>query len=188
ALIVLAAVTTFLGFAVLTFLPVFAQHVFRGDASTYSHMMAFSGCGSIAGALVVAWLGKFKRMGLTALRPRSICSRNPERRFPHKDRQETFQMLVGFVRSDLARARGRSNDVPGLARNLIWHQSHRCGGHFGSEGTEAGYASRLDPESRGEHIDSDCLPARRVFCRCGSTARSAGVDCAVCSARLWTAG
>ena len=67
ALIVLAAATTFLGFAVLTFLPVFAQRVFHGDARTYSSMMAFSGCGSIAGALVVAWLGRFKRMGLTAL-------------------------------------------------------------------------------------------------------------------------
>src|SRR5437867_7513605 len=72
ALIVLAAVTTFLGFAVLTFLPVFAQRVFHGDASTYSHMMAFSGCGSIAGALVVAWLGKFERMGLTALTMQAI--------------------------------------------------------------------------------------------------------------------
>jgi predicted MFS family arabinose efflux permease len=29
--------------------------------------MAFSGAGSIVGALVVAWLGKFPRMGLTAL-------------------------------------------------------------------------------------------------------------------------
>jgi predicted MFS family arabinose efflux permease len=29
--------------------------------------MAFSGAGSIVGALTVAWLGKFKRMGLTAL-------------------------------------------------------------------------------------------------------------------------
>ena len=29
--------------------------------------MAFSGAGSIVGALIVAWLGKFKRMGLTAL-------------------------------------------------------------------------------------------------------------------------
>ena len=67
ALIVLAAATTFLGFAVLTFMPVFAQRVFHGDARTYSRMMAFSGCGSIAGALVVAWLGRFKRMGLTAL-------------------------------------------------------------------------------------------------------------------------
>jgi predicted MFS family arabinose efflux permease len=66
-LIVLAAATTFLGFAVLTFLPLFAQQVFHEGASTYSHLMAFSGAGSIAGALTVAWLGKFKRMGLTAL-------------------------------------------------------------------------------------------------------------------------
>ena len=66
-LIVLAAATTFLGFAVLTFLPLFAQQVFHEGASTYSHLMAFSGAGSIVGALIVAWLGKFKRMGLTAL-------------------------------------------------------------------------------------------------------------------------
>jgi MFS family permease len=67
ALIVLAAATTFLGFAVLTFLPIFAQRVFHEGASTYSHLMAFSGAGSIVGALIVAWLGKFHRMGLTAL-------------------------------------------------------------------------------------------------------------------------
>jgi hypothetical protein len=41
--------------------------VFHEGASTYSHLMAYSGAGSIAGALTVAWLGKFKRMGLTAL-------------------------------------------------------------------------------------------------------------------------
>jgi predicted MFS family arabinose efflux permease len=67
ALIVLAAITTFLGFAVLTFLPLFAQRVFHQGASTYSHLMAFSGAGSIVGALIVAWLGKFRKMGLTAL-------------------------------------------------------------------------------------------------------------------------
>jgi MFS family permease len=67
AFIILAATTTFLGFSVLTFLPVFAQKVFHEGASTYSHLMAFSGAGSIVGALVIAWLGKFKRMGLTAL-------------------------------------------------------------------------------------------------------------------------
>jgi predicted MFS family arabinose efflux permease len=67
ALIVLAATTTFLGFAVLTFLPLFAQRVFHEGAGTYSHLLAFSGAGSVIGALVVAWLGKFKRMGLTAL-------------------------------------------------------------------------------------------------------------------------
>jgi hypothetical protein len=29
--------------------------------------MAFSGAGSVVGALAVAWLGKYKRMGLTVL-------------------------------------------------------------------------------------------------------------------------
>src|SRR6185295_2538281 len=67
ALIVLAATTTFLGFSILTFLPAFARSVFNADASTYSRLMAFSGAGSICGALVIAWLGKFPRMGLTAL-------------------------------------------------------------------------------------------------------------------------
>ena len=41
--------------------------MFHEGASTYSHLMAFSGAGSIVGALIVAWLGKFRRMGLTAL-------------------------------------------------------------------------------------------------------------------------
>jgi MFS family permease len=67
ALTVLAAATTFLGFAVLTFLPIFAQNVFHAGAGTYSHLLAFSAAGSVVGALIVAWLGKFKRMGLTAL-------------------------------------------------------------------------------------------------------------------------
>jgi MFS family permease len=67
ALIVLAAATTFLGFALLTFLPLFARSVFHEGADTYSHLMAFSGAGSIVGALIVAWLGKFPRMGLITL-------------------------------------------------------------------------------------------------------------------------
>ena len=67
ALIVLAATTTFLGFAVLTFLPLFANDVFHEGADTYSHLMAYSGAGSVLGALFVAWLGKFRRMGLTSL-------------------------------------------------------------------------------------------------------------------------
>ena len=67
AFIVLAAATTFLGFALLTFLPVFAKKVFHEGAGTYSYLMASSGAGSVVGALIVAWLGKFKRMGLTAL-------------------------------------------------------------------------------------------------------------------------
>ena len=67
ALIVLAAATTFLGFALLTFLPIFAEKIFHEGAETYSHLLAFSGAGSILGALIVAWLGKFPKMGWTAL-------------------------------------------------------------------------------------------------------------------------
>ena len=72
ALIILAATTTFLGFAVLTFLPLFTKDVFHAGADTYARLLAFSGAGSVAGALVVAWLGKFKRMGVTALLMQAI--------------------------------------------------------------------------------------------------------------------
>jgi MFS family permease len=72
ALIVLAATTTFLGFSILTFLPAFAQRVFHADAIKYSLLMICSGVGSICGALVIAWLGKFPRMGLTALLMQAI--------------------------------------------------------------------------------------------------------------------
>ncbi|HYM24556.1 MAG TPA: MFS transporter, partial [Vicinamibacterales bacterium] len=72
ALTVLAAATTFLGFALLTFLPIFADKIFHEGAATYSHLLAFSGAGSIVGALIVAWLGKFPKMGLTALLVQAI--------------------------------------------------------------------------------------------------------------------
>jgi MFS family permease len=67
ALTVLAFMTTFLGLPLLTFLPVFARDVFKGEIGLYSEMMAFQGIGAVVGALVVAWLGRFKHMGLTLL-------------------------------------------------------------------------------------------------------------------------
>src|SRR5260370_5386618 len=75
ALIILAATTTFLGFAVLTFLPLFTKTVFKEGAETYSHLLAFSGAGSVVGALIIAWLGKFPRMGLTALIVHAVYGR-----------------------------------------------------------------------------------------------------------------
>jgi predicted MFS family arabinose efflux permease len=66
-LTVLAAATTFLGNPLLTFLPLFARDVFQGDVTQYTQLMAFAGAGAVIGALVVAWLGKFKYMGLTVL-------------------------------------------------------------------------------------------------------------------------
>jgi MFS family permease len=67
ALTVLAFLTTFLGLPLLTFLPVFAREIFHGDVGRYSVMMAYSGAGAVVGALIVAWLGHFKHMGLTVL-------------------------------------------------------------------------------------------------------------------------
>jgi MFS family permease len=62
-----AIVTTFLGLPLLTFLPIFARDIFHGGVGRYSVMMSFSGAGAVVGALVVAWLGRFKHMGLTLL-------------------------------------------------------------------------------------------------------------------------
>jgi MFS family permease len=67
ALTALAFMTTFLGLPLLTFLPIFAREIFHGDVGRYSEMMAYSGTGAVCGALVVAWLGQFRRMGLTLL-------------------------------------------------------------------------------------------------------------------------
>ena len=62
ALTVLAVATTSLGLPIRAFLPVFA-----GDPTTLSQMMTALGTGAVVGALVVAWLGSFDRMGLTLL-------------------------------------------------------------------------------------------------------------------------
>ena len=67
ALTVLAFLTTFLALPLLTFLPIFAREIFRGDVKLYAVMMSYSGAGAVVGALVVAWLGRFKHMGLTLL-------------------------------------------------------------------------------------------------------------------------
>jgi predicted MFS family arabinose efflux permease len=63
----LAFCTALLGSPVLTLLPVMVQKVFLQGATGYSWMMAFSGAGSVVGALMVAWLGRFPQMARTAL-------------------------------------------------------------------------------------------------------------------------
>ena len=66
-LTILAFATTSLGTPLLTFLPLFAQDVFGGGVAQYTQLMACAGAGAVTGALVVAWLGKFKGMGRTLL-------------------------------------------------------------------------------------------------------------------------
>ncbi|MGH9252941.1 MAG: MFS transporter [Vicinamibacterales bacterium] len=63
----LAFATTSLGNPLLTFLPLFAQNIFMGGVGQYTRLMASAGAGAVTGALVVAWLGKFKHMGRTVL-------------------------------------------------------------------------------------------------------------------------
>jgi MFS family permease len=66
-LAVLGFAATFLGNPVLTFLPLFAQDVLHGDVAEYTHLMSSAGAGAVAGALVVAWRGRFPHMGRTVL-------------------------------------------------------------------------------------------------------------------------
>ena len=66
-LTILAFATTFLGIPLLTLLPLVARNIFHQSVGGYSEMMAFSGFGAVSGALVVAWLGRFRHMGLVSL-------------------------------------------------------------------------------------------------------------------------
>ena len=66
-LAVLGFATTFLGNPLLTFLPVFTTNVMGGDVYEYTYLMAIAGGGAVLGALVVAWLGRFRHMGRTLL-------------------------------------------------------------------------------------------------------------------------
>ncbi|MCX6552278.1 MAG: MFS transporter [Acidobacteria bacterium] len=63
----LAFCTTLLASPVLTLLPVIAKNVFHQDAAGYTVLMAFSGAGSVVGALTVAWMGRFPHMGRLVL-------------------------------------------------------------------------------------------------------------------------
>jgi MFS family permease len=64
---VIGFVIAFLGGPLLTFLPIITRDVFRRDVGFYAQLMSFSGAGAVMGAIIVAWLGKNKHMGLILL-------------------------------------------------------------------------------------------------------------------------
>jgi MFS family permease len=66
-LAVLGFAGTFLGNPLLTFLPLFAQNVLHGEVTQYTYLMSSAGAGAVAGALVVAWRGRFPHMGRAVL-------------------------------------------------------------------------------------------------------------------------
>jgi predicted MFS family arabinose efflux permease len=66
-LIFLAFSMTVVGFPMIAFLPVFARTVFHAGPEAYTALLASSGLGSVAGALIVAAMGKNKNLGKAAL-------------------------------------------------------------------------------------------------------------------------
>jgi predicted MFS family arabinose efflux permease len=67
SLTLLAFASTFLGMQLMTFLPVFADDIFRIGAKGYFLLVAISGAGSVAGALITAGLGNVTNKGRKAL-------------------------------------------------------------------------------------------------------------------------
>lgn len=67
ALIVLAFLMTVLAIPLIVFLPVFARNVFKGSADLYTVFLVCSGGGAVCGALIVAYMGRFKQQGRGAL-------------------------------------------------------------------------------------------------------------------------
>jgi predicted MFS family arabinose efflux permease len=66
-LIFLAFAMTVLGFPMIAFLPVFARQVFHSGPEAYTALLSSSGLGSVAGALIVAALGRKSNLGKAAL-------------------------------------------------------------------------------------------------------------------------
>jgi predicted MFS family arabinose efflux permease len=67
ALVLLAFLTSTLGFSLTSFLPVIVRTVFHGGPQTYQLLLVSSGAGSIAGALMVASSEKMKQYGYVVL-------------------------------------------------------------------------------------------------------------------------
>jgi MFS family permease len=67
AVTMLGFIIAFLGFPILTFLPVITKDVFQRDVAFYSRLMTFAGMGAVTGALIVAYVGKHRHIGRVLL-------------------------------------------------------------------------------------------------------------------------
>lgn len=66
-LTLLGFISAFLGLPLLTFLPIITKDVFQQDVALYTRFMTIAGIGAVLGALIVAWVGKHRHMGLLLL-------------------------------------------------------------------------------------------------------------------------
>jgi len=67
ALIVLAFCMTALSMPLRTYIPVFVKDIFQRGPETFGNLLSVMGVGSIAGSLIIAWLGNVKNKGRVAL-------------------------------------------------------------------------------------------------------------------------
>lgn len=67
ALLSISAVNSFFGAPYLTFLPIFARDIFHLGSTGLALLMGTAGAGAFVGALVLAYLGDFKRKGWSVL-------------------------------------------------------------------------------------------------------------------------
>jgi MFS family permease len=65
--VALAFTGSFCSLPLVTFLPVFAKDVFKGDAKSYSAFLAAFGVGAVLGAVGVAGFGHVRRKGIVAV-------------------------------------------------------------------------------------------------------------------------
>jgi MFS family permease len=63
AVMAIGFIVAFLGFPILTFLPVITKDVFGRDVDFYTWLMTFAGAGAVTGALVVAYVGRHRHIG-----------------------------------------------------------------------------------------------------------------------------
>lgn len=67
SLLLLSAVSSFFGAPYLTLIPIFARNIFHLGASGLAWMMGTAGAGAFSGALLLAYLGDFKRKGWSVI-------------------------------------------------------------------------------------------------------------------------
>lgn len=67
SLLSISAVNSFFGAPYITMIPIFARDIFHLAASGLAWMMGVAGAGAFCGALVLAYLGDFKRKGWSVL-------------------------------------------------------------------------------------------------------------------------
>jgi MFS family permease len=67
SLLSISAVSSLFGAPYLTLIPIFARDVFQLGESGFALMMGIAGAGAFAGALLLAYLGDFKRKGWSVL-------------------------------------------------------------------------------------------------------------------------